>query len=122
MARSPQPLPEPLPLNGAELHIRLILQALADQITAVWTGKSNDTNDEDADKTTGVDALARAIPARDFMVCRVPAHELVDVEKEEAEKAKQESEKVMEGWMAEGGVWLEENGEKRWIGAESAPE
>ena len=115
-------MPEPLPLNGAELHIRLILQALADQITAVWTGKSNDTNDEDADKTTGVDALARAIPARDFMVCRVPAHELVDVEKEEAKKAKQESEKVMEGWMAEGGVWLEENGEKRWIGAESTPE
>ena len=126
--RSPQPLPDPLPLNASELHIRLILQSLADQITEIWhapgdhsTHGANGTNgasDSEPVRTNG----ARAIPARDFMYIRVPSHELSESEIEEAEKAREEAERIMAGWKADGGVWMDEEGGRRWIGAEDAPE
>jgi len=69
-----------------------------------------------------IDPLARAIPARDFMVVRVLSHELTDSEKDEAEKARIEAEVVLQSWKADGGAWLEEENERHWVGVEAAPQ
>ena len=91
------------------------MQSLADQITAVWTGRGLANGANGMSQTRG-----RAIPARDFMVVRVPSHELSDLEIQEVERAGAEAERIMSDWQEYGGTWLED-GQKTWLGVEPPP-
>jgi len=92
------------------------MQSLADQITAVWTegGSGTETNGTST-------ARYRAIPARDFMVVRVPSHELSDLEVKDIERAETEADRVLSDWQEHGGTWVLENGQRRWVGVEQPP-
>lgn len=103
------------PLTADELHIRVIMQSLASQISAAWNGP------ECADHVlTGPEPhfVHLAVASRDFMVLRVPSHELGDAEIATARERRGEIVEVMRSWADEGGAWVWEDGEKRWVGVE----
>ncbi|WRT68420.1 uncharacterized protein IL334_005396 [Kwoniella shivajii] len=98
---------EPHPLTRTELHTRLIMQSLADQITEIWT------------KDDGVERMA--IPSRDFMVLRIPGHELSQSEQEEIRTYRDGLEQVMESWKTHGGAWVTRAVGRIWLGVDPAP-
>ncbi|KAK8854758.1 hypothetical protein IAR55_003497 [Kwoniella newhampshirensis] len=100
--RSSGPSIPPHPLTHSELHTRLIMQSLADQINDIWAGGDDDRS---------------AVPARDFMVMRVPGHELSESESDDVRCYKRNAREVNRSWTEYGGVWLKREGEGRvWIG------
>ncbi|AAW43585.1 conserved hypothetical protein [Cryptococcus deneoformans JEC21] len=112
-------LPPPLPISltskyPSELHVRVIMQSLADQILEKCASFS--LSDEDLDKPprgkTGM-----VIPARDFMCLPIPSHELSALEIEDVRSYKEIADKVTEEWKKHGGIWIK-NGEEEWIGVE----
>ncbi|ORY35568.1 beta-lactamase-like protein [Naematelia encephala] len=109
-AHSDEPQIQPLPLTSRELHIRLVMQSLSDQINQVWNANIGPN-----------EHYKMAVPARDLMVIRVPAHELTEAEAEEAASAKKEMDEVGNSWSELGGVWAQQAEEMRWIGVEPAP-
>ncbi|KAL7423847.1 hypothetical protein Q5752_001431 [Cryptotrichosporon argae] len=146
---SPSLLLSPAPLHAQELHMRLIMQSLADQITAAWHGAEDaggaggpgadatvrpseagvrhvgqlslDAGPPPTKSAGGADRLfgkAQAIPARDFMVLPVPAHELAPWEIEDAARARQEADTVMRAWADEGGAWVGQGDARVWVGLE----
>lgn len=109
---------KPLPLNGQELHLRVIMQSLVNQISAVWNGPScHDHAVEGPERHL----TKLAIAARDFMVVRVPSHELSVFEMETLRAARKETVHVMKSWADDGGVWVGEGSERRWVGIDPAP-
>jgi hypothetical protein len=94
VSHSADPPVPPNPLTNAELHLRLILQSLADQITRIWLSNNN----------TDVDlGPSMAVTARDFMVISVPSHEMSEQEKETARRVIDESAQVMTSWANSSG-------------------
>ncbi len=115
----PYPTPQPIqsskdppvpphPLTAAELHLRLILNSIAEQVDNSW----NDTS-HDAIPGTNAASFRRAIPARDFMVIRIPEHEVTEVEAEGIRRAAEEADRVVSEWEYYGGLWVEEGVERR---------
>ncbi|RSH88725.1 hypothetical protein EHS25_002952 [Saitozyma podzolica] len=109
----------PIPLTRTELHTRVILQSIAHQINESWLGDLSAASQPSIHPAVGSQpgepsdpvgnlagaGLARsAITARDFMVLRVPAHELVQSEADGMVKANNESAEVMATWEKYGGV------------------
>ncbi|WWC71545.1 uncharacterized protein I206_105503 [Kwoniella pini CBS 10737] len=104
-----KPYVEPHDLTKGELHTRLIMQSLADQITDIWN-------------TDGNDQIQRmAIPSRDFMTLRIPSHELSESEQEEIKTYRNEVEHVMRSWKENGGVWIPKENGKIWLGVDNPP-
>lgn len=126
---SPFPYPTPtatfatspisaLPLNSDELHLRVIMQSLVNQISAVWNGPSCV---EHAVAGPEMHTVRLAVASRDFMVVRVPSHELSASEMETMRAARKETVQVMQSWADDGGVWVGEGEERRWVGVNPAP-
>lgn len=66
--------------------------------------------------------LKLAVPARDFMVLRVPQHELTPAEIEDLQDAEKEIAHVMKSWAEDGGAYVEDpDGKRRWVGVEPEP-
>ncbi|KAI9637497.1 beta-lactamase-like protein [Dioszegia hungarica] len=109
MTHSSDPPIPPLPLTSTELHTRIIMQNIADQVNEVWNGD-------------GLGEVQRqCVPARDFMVVRIPGHELDEVEVDEQGEMGREVKEVMASWAEDGGAWVKEGKEKRWVGVSEAP-
>ncbi|WVW85597.1 hypothetical protein I302_107635 [Kwoniella bestiolae CBS 10118] len=106
-AHSYDPHVEPHPLTKNELHTRLIMQSLADQITDIWSSNGE----------------RMAIPSRDFMSLRIPSHELSNIEVDDIRRYKEEVDRVMGSWKEYGGVWVDLPKEigRIWLGVEPAP-
>ncbi|WWC93802.1 hypothetical protein V866_000638 [Kwoniella sp. B9012] len=102
---------EPHPLTKNELHTRLIMQSLADQITEIWSPVAEDK------------VVRMAIPSRDFMSVRVPSHEISDIEQDDIRRYREELNGVMGSWKECGGVWVDLPKEvgRIWLGVEPAP-
>ncbi|WWC90691.1 uncharacterized protein L201_005628 [Kwoniella dendrophila CBS 6074] len=103
---------EPRPLTKGELHTRLIMQSLADQITHIW---SPSIEKDESGKSR------MAIPARDFMTIRIPSHDLSEQEAEEIKKYKEEVDQVNKSWKDHGGIWLPKETGKIWLGVNPPP-
>jgi ribonuclease Z len=105
------------------------MQSMTDQIDAVWKGPERNPQEADnSDPSSGASGLShktadarRSVAARDFMVVRVPSHELSPIEEEEGSKLAEEAGRVMQEWKAHGGVWLEDARVKRWVGVDAIP-
>jgi ribonuclease Z len=100
------------------------MQSMADQITAVWSRRIDGVNGLNGHLS---DPAARkrerrTIAARDFMVVRLPAHELTDIERAESDARAREAAAVMASWEEHGGVWVGEEGQQVWIGVEDPPQ
>ena len=104
-----------IPLTGAELHLRLILQSLAYQSSEKWNGivRLKPVNGEslhsyeNRERLSSADATYKmAVAARDFMVIRIPSHELTDSEVVEMEGAADEARMVIAVWEVIGGLWV----------------
>jgi ribonuclease Z len=127
----------PIPLTRTELHTRVILQSIAHQINESWLGDLSAASQPSIHPAVGSQpgepsdpvgnlagaGLARsAITARDFMVLRVPAHELVHSEADGMVKANNESAEVMATWEKYGGVWVPTgDAGRRWVGVDPEP-
>jgi ribonuclease Z len=108
----------PKALTADDLHLRLIMQALVNQISAVWNGP------ECADHVISGPEQHRvrlAVPARDFMVVRVPSHELTDSELEAMHAAREEIVEVTRSWACFAGAYVGTGEERRWVGYEPEP-
>ena len=89
------------PLNDAELHRRLILQSLADQVSHLWNdvGADSAVGREEYPKSRKTDHVHKiAVHARDFMVIQVPGHELVEEEIEIMRNFSLEADSVKARW------------------------
>ncbi|BEI90775.1 uncharacterized protein CcaverHIS019_0308450 [Cutaneotrichosporon cavernicola] len=124
---SPYPYPVPaaefvgvkaLPLNTSELHLRVIIQSLVNQISAIWNGPNCHDH---ALQGPEPHLIKLAVAARDFMVLRVPSHELSESEVEAMRGAREDSVSVMRSWSCDGGAWVGEGGEWHWIGVDPPP-
>lgn len=128
----------PGPLNSSELHLRLIMQSLANQVSMEWnspdcpppelggsTASENGATVEHAAHEENGEKrnyLKLAVPARDFMVLRVPQHELTPAEIEDLQDAEKEIAAVMKSWAEDGGAYVEDpDGKRRWVGVEPEP-
>lgn len=89
------------------------MQSLANQISAEWNGPDCAAHVLDGPQQHTV---YLAVPARDFMVVRVPSHEVTDHERETLHNARREIIEVMKSWADHGGAWVEEEGQRRWVG------
>ncbi|WWD19098.1 hypothetical protein CI109_103556 [Kwoniella shandongensis] len=108
IAHSSDPPFPPHPLTHSELHTRLIMHSIADQITNIWVERGDQH---------------LAVPARDFMVYRITGHESSESEADEVREHKSQASEVMNSWQRVGGVWLEAEKEgRRWIGVGSPDE
>ncbi|WVR07503.1 hypothetical protein IAU60_004545 [Kwoniella sp. DSM 27419] len=106
---------EPQPLRSGELHTRLIMQSIADQITAIWTAETEAHGAHGEGSASGqVERLA--VTARDFMMIHVPAHELSHREQEDIKAYKREAGRVTRQWAEHGGIQVEQQGKKVWLG------
>jgi ribonuclease Z len=115
---------DPIPLTRTELHTRVILQSIANQINESWLGGAAHSQMQVAGDSSDQAGLSErsAITARDFMVLRVPAHELVQSEADEMAKAKSESADVMRMWEEYGGLWVQTpDAGRRWVGVDPEP-
>ena len=112
-----------IPVTTSDLHIRLITQSLVDQIRAVADPSSHrDQSSRPSGGTRGEETTNAARPrmivaARDFMVVRIPSHELSEIEVKNVIRAQDEAESVMSQWRENGGLWVDDE-EKRWVGVE----
>lgn len=101
------------------------MQSLADQVTAVWAREtqslptSNGT--ENGTVSQHAKAIRRTIAARDFMIVRLPAHELTEIEQEDQAVRAKEAGEVLQNWQDHGGAWLDKDGTKEWIGVDGPP-
>ncbi|WVQ81846.1 hypothetical protein IAT38_003973 [Cryptococcus sp. DSM 104549] len=122
---TPHPIPQPkdipihpIPLTNAtrgELHTRLIMQSLADQIWDICGEPIHPPNGPAPSQQTGSTGLV--VPARDFMHIRIPAHDLTAGEKEDVKRYKTAADAVAAEWGQHDGIWLRsKTGERRWIG------
>ncbi|GMK53605.1 hypothetical protein CspeluHIS016_0101910 [Cutaneotrichosporon spelunceum] len=109
---------KPLPLNASELHLRMIMQSLVNQISAIWNGPSCHDH---ALQGPEPHLVKLAVATRDFMVLRVPSHELSESEVEVMRAAREDAVRVMKSWSCDGGAWVSEGGEWRWIGVDAPP-
>jgi ribonuclease Z len=107
--RAPFDHVKPLNLHPSELHMRLIVQAIAAQIDKIWNGS----------KKGG--ALGATVPARDFMIIQVPSHELGDGEMETIGQHLKETRSVTAGWEERGGVYIPAGRGSKWIGIDPEP-
>lgn len=101
-----------------------MLQSLVDQIDEVRKVPSAGENlpgIEMGESDRPEDAWGITILSRDFMILRVPAHELSPAERDEIERVRAERDEVMGSWAQFGGVWVDEQGGKRWIGVDPEP-
>ena len=125
---------QPIPLNGAELHLRLILQSLADQISEKWNGNDHPKqimgesshSDQNELRLSSPNAPSHAtykmaVAGRDFMVIRIPSHELSDSEAMEMVGAANEARTVIGEWEMRGGLWVNDGATRRWVGVENPP-
>lgn len=87
-----------MPLTGAELHLRLIMDSIARQVSA------------------NISHTALVSTARDYMIVRVPAHELSESEEQGLSEYQNESERVRLEWEAKGGLYVG----NEWVGVEEA--
>lgn len=62
------------------------------------------------------------VTARDFMVLRIPSHELSEAEREDVESTVQQARHVTEEWSRTGGVWVELEKRRSWVGHGPAPD
>jgi ribonuclease Z len=83
------------------------MQSLASQVNDVWNEGSEGVRKQ-------------AIPARDFMIYRIPAHELTTAEEEEMSSFGKETSGVMESFEKEGGVWVGCGENKEWLGVDKS--
>lgn len=111
MTHSSDPPIPPIPLTSHELHTRVIMQNIADQVNEVWNGNDEGEGEEQR----------QCVPARDFMIVRIPGHELDEVEVDEQREMGREVREVMASWAEDGGAWVKEGKEKRWVGVSEAP-
>jgi ribonuclease Z len=94
------------------------MQALANQISAVWNGPECQDHVFAGPEQHPV---RLAVPARDFMVIRVPSHELTDSELVAMHAARTEIVQVVRSWACYDGAYAGEGAARRWIGYEPAP-
>jgi ribonuclease Z len=99
---------KPLPLSAPELHMRIIVQAIASQVDQIWSERQ-------------ASAPCATVLARDFMVMQVPGHELNAGEVEIVEGHLRETTEVAAAWQEVGGVYIPERRGKRWIGLDPEP-
>lgn len=110
--RAPFDQVKPLDLDSSELHIRLIVQAIASQIDDTWNEATQ----------TATEEVARAtVPARDFMIMSVPSHELSEGEREKIGLHLKEMKEVTARWQRQGGVYVPAGKGSRWIGIDPEP-
>ena len=112
---------QPHPLTGTELHLRLILHSLTSQISEICNYPSFQTSSSEGDTrhlSVTSSPLSMAIPARDFMIFRIPEHELSDGAAEEVRLAGEEARRVTREWEEHGGLWVGAGEDRRWIGVE----
>lgn len=102
-------------LTADELHLRVIMQSLANQVSAAWNGPDCA---EHVLQGPEPHFVRLAVPSRDFMVLRVPSHELSDAEVATMRESRREIVEVMQSWADDGGAWVWEDGVKRWVGVE----
>ncbi|KAK4684986.1 ribonuclease Z, partial [Tremellales sp. Uapishka_1] len=102
ISHSTDPPISPFPLTSHELHLRIILHSLGDQISDIWN--MNIGKDQDAKRM--------AVPARDFMVYPIPSHELSDREVEEMTGAYREAQTAVAEWRERGGMIVD----GAWVG------
>lgn len=88
------------------------MQNIADQVDEIWN---------EPHSTGDAHQRGRCIPARDFMVLRLTAHEVQGVELEERTESGRETKAVMGSWAENGGAWVEAEGGRRWVGVSDAP-
>lgn len=94
------------------------MQNIADQVSEVW----NDRFAAEPSAPSGAETITRScIAARDFMVLRIPSHELDSGEREELRTARQEAQEVMRSWADHAGAWVQEGSARRWVGLDGAP-
>ena len=55
------------------------------------------------------------------MCLQIPSHELDPAEIESNEEVRQETERIMKSWEESGGAWVDEDGQRRWVGVSDAP-
>ncbi|RXK41148.1 hypothetical protein M231_01551 [Tremella mesenterica] len=119
----------PVPLTAAELHLRLILQSVTDQIDEVWDGPAfplSLSTYPSIDPYTQVlspnsqrsSSGRKSIATRDFMILPVPSHELSESEMSTIALVEGEGREVMTEWRERGGVWMGQGTERRWVGVE----
>ena len=116
-----------------------MMHNIVDQIDGAWTAASplhsgdvrvhdnakgepregcNGQNGHAEHRSAGSRAI---VTARDFMVLRIPSHELSEAEREDVESTVQEARQVTEEWSRTGGVWVEHEKRRSWIGHGPAP-
>lgn len=114
----------PEPLTSSELHLRLIMQSLANQVSMEWNrpacGEPN--GGPLGAEHPACDYLKLCVPSRDYMVMRVPAHELTKAEIEDLKEVEKENAAVMKSWAEDGGAYVVDlDGRRRWVGIEPEP-
>lgn len=83
---------------------------------------TNGINGENGENGQKKEYLKMAVPARDFMVLRVPQHELTANEIEDLQDAEKEIAVVMKSWAEDGGAYVEDSdGKRRWVGVDPEP-
>jgi hypothetical protein len=122
------------------------MQSLANQINTIWSAAESssktpwadskqmvnekedqvDRPDTPAASSSGeAESVRMAVPARDFMVYRVPAHELTTNEIIEMKDFSREVKDIEEKWRKAGGVYVKQDtGDEsgnRWVGIDPAP-
>ncbi|TXT08608.1 hypothetical protein VHUM_02736 [Vanrija humicola] len=108
----------PMPLTANELHLRLIMQSIANQINADWNGPHCALHNVDEAEPH---LVKMAVCSRDFMVFPVPSHELTSAEIQTMAAAHTEANTVLQSWATSGGAWVVEQGRQQWIGVEKEP-
>lgn len=110
-----------IPLSPSDLHLRVMMQSLADQINTIWNAAAND-GPAGPSSSASKEHYRMAIPARDYMVLRVPSHDLSPDEIQDQDRHRREAEWVMRSFAELGGIWYEVEGEpRRWVGVEPEP-
>ena len=113
-----------------------MMHDITDQIDEAWTDhvtshRNGQTAGLDTSETAERQDKTRSIvTARDFMIMRIPAHELSPEEAEEIRRAKVEGDRVTEEWAERGGVWVDGSetagasldGQGRWVGYGPQPD
>jgi len=98
--------------------MRVIMQALVNQISAEWNGPECSDHVLSGPEQHPV---RLAVASRDFMVIRVPSHELTDSELAALHDHRTEIVEVVRSWADHAGAWVTEDGKRRWVGYEPEP-
>ncbi|ODN92673.1 ribonuclease Z [Cryptococcus wingfieldii CBS 7118] len=120
---SPTPLPHtsdppipPIPLSSkhsSELHARLIMQSIADQISKHCVSPSVMLEGQEP---ADICKTGMVVPSRDFMYLPVYSHELTDAEVADVKAHKEVTDKVTREWKVNGGVRLDRGEAADWVG------